>query len=228
VLQSIIEVYPDDPMAAKAKVFLDVLGRRKEIEDYLTKLEIKRVEDTVIAVNAVKNPTAKIGNPLVQDTTRMLTKKMSLADSLQLKFPAPIAKKDSVKAEPASAYTFNAVAPHAVVVALTKVDPVYVTESKNAFNRYNQEKFYNKPITINNQSINDTLKLVVMTGFENAAVALDYLEQTQKVAASRIVPWLPAAKYSFLIISETNLELLKNKQDLNEYRKFQERYFKAH
>ncbi|MEO8583954.1 MAG: hypothetical protein ABI415_09175 [Flavitalea sp.] len=226
-LQSIIDVYPDDPMAVKAKTFLEVLGRRKEIEDYLTKLEIKRIEDTVTVVNAPPKQGEMIGTPLKQDTARMLAKKMSLADSLKLKFPPPMAKKDSAKAEVASAYTFNVEAPHAVVVVLSRVDPVYVTESKNAFNRYNLEKFYNKPITINNQSVNDTLKLVVMTGFENAAVALDYLQKTTLVAATRIVPWLPATKYSFLVISEANLEVLKNKQDLTEYQKFEQRYFKA-
>lgn len=232
VLQSIIDVFPNDPMAVKAQTILDVLGRRKEIEDYLAKLEIKRVEDSVIIDTSYNRPEiAKVGTPLEQDTTRMLPMKkpVLIKDSLKtgkpaINAPAIVIKKDTARAEPASVFTYHVEAPHAIALLLTKVDPVYVTESRNAFNRYNQEKYYNRKIDINNIPLNDTLKMMVMTGFENAAAALDYLKKTQPVIATQIVPWLPAGKYSMIIISEHNIEVLKNNQDINGYRKFQERY----
>ena len=62
-LNQIIELYPNEPMAEKAKLILDVLGRRKEIEDYLTQLKIERVEDSVVATNAKPVQPEKIGNP---------------------------------------------------------------------------------------------------------------------------------------------------------------------
>ncbi len=232
-LNSIIDLYPDKPMALKAKNILEVLGRRKEIEDYLTRLEIKRVEDTIAAESPVTVAAKpKVGTPLQQDTTRLLPKKMSLADSLSklekpvVKAPPPSAlKMDTAKAEPASVYDFRVEAPHSVVVVLTRVDPVYVSESRNAFNRYNMEKYYNTKIDINNVSLNDSVKLVVMSGFDDAAVAREYMQKIQSIAATQIVPWLPAAKYSFILISNSNIEVLKKRQDLDEYRKFQEKYF---
>jgi tetratricopeptide (TPR) repeat protein len=232
VLNNIIGTFPSDPMAKKAQNILDVLSRRKEIEDYLTKLEIKRVEDTVFIAKAPPKPREQIGTPMEQDTTRMLPMKkpVLLKDTVKTGKPvitAPniVIKQDTTRSAPESVFTFNVESAHAVAVVLTKVDPVYVTESKNAFNRYNQEKFYNRKIDINNITINDTLKLVLMTGFENAAVALEYLQKTQPVAATQIVPWLPVAKYSMIIISEHNAEVLKNNQDMNGYKKFMERYF---
>ena len=229
VLNNIIDLYPDKPMATKAKNILEVLGRRKEIEDYLTKLEIKRVEDSVIVDNPIVMAKPTVGTPMKQDSLRLIPMKMSLADSLaKAKKPVVTApnlaiKKDTAAA--ASAYSFNVEAPHAVVIVLTKVDPVYVSESRNAFNRYNLEKYYNIKIDITNQPLNDSVKLVVMSGFDNAGVAREYMEKTQAIAATQIVPWLPAGKYSFILISTQNIEVLKTKQDLNEYRKFQERYF---
>jgi len=65
-----------------------------------------------------------------------------------------------------------------------------------------------------------------MSGFDNAGVALGYMQDVQKVAARQIVPWLPAGKYSFIIISGDNLEVLKNNQDLEGYKRFHERYLK--
>jgi tetratricopeptide (TPR) repeat protein len=230
VLNNIIELYGDQPIATKAKNILEVLGRRKEIEDYLTKLEIKRTEDTVVVMNAPPEPGAKIGTPLEQDTTTLRPVKLNNLDTNtlgrkpQINVAAPTVKKDSVRTEIPSSFTFNVESPHAVVILLNKVDPVYVSESRNAFNRYNAENYSGKPITINNQPLNDSLKLVVMTGFDNAAEALDYLNKTQPIASTQIVPWLPAGKFSFLLISLQNLEVLKNNLDLEGYRRFYKRY----
>ena len=227
-LQKIIELYPDAPLAARSKTILEVLGRRKEIEDYLTKLKIDtsetkvEVPDTRVMVTRARLPgdTLFKQKPILPKT----------GDSSLVKKPvsAAQARKDSLAGkipELVSAFTYVPEIKHFVALLLNKVDPVYVTESRNAFNRYNQEKYYNKPIEINNLSLNDTLKLVVMSGFENAAAALDYVEKTKPVTATRIIPWLPAGKYSFLIISEPNLEILKQRQDMNAYRKFMAQYY---
>ena len=231
-LNQIIELYPNEPMAEKAKLILDVLGRRKEIEDYLTQLKIERVEDSVVATNAKPVQPEKIGNPMQQDTTRLLPKKLSNLDSNttgrkpEIIVKNPTVKKDSVKTNIPTSFTFNVEAKHSVVIVMNKVDPVYVTESRNAFNRYNQQNYSGKSIEITNQLLNDDIKLVVMSGFDNAGVALGYMQDVQKVAAKQIVPWLPAGKYSFIIISGDNLEVLKNNQDLEGYKRFQERYLK--
>jgi tetratricopeptide (TPR) repeat protein len=230
-LNNIVELYPNEPIAEKAKLIIDVLGRRKEIEDYLTQLKIERVEDSVVATNARPIQPERIGTPLEQDTTRLLPKKLSNIDSNttgrrpEINVQNPTVKKDSVRANIPSAFSFNVEAAHDVVIVMNRVDPVYVTETRNAFNRYNQANYAGKTIEITNQALNDSIKLVVLSGFDNAAVALGYLQNVQPVAARQIVPWLPAGKYSFLIISKDNLEVLKNNPDMNGYNRFQERYF---
>ena len=226
VLQKIVELYPNEPLAKKVQTLLDVLARRKEIEDYLTKLEIKRVEDTVFVAKepppVPKNPPGK----LVQDSTTLRPVNPN-PYLLKPKADTAVAKgvdSTKIRPAPASEYSYNPETPHDVVLILNKVDPVYVTESRNAFNRYNKEKYFNQPIEITHESIDDTTKLVIMSGFANAAAALDYLVNTKPVAATQIVPWLPANKYSIYVISPENVEVLKNKKDLDEYRKFHERY----
>jgi hypothetical protein len=139
-------------MAEKAKLILDVLGRRKEIEDYLTQLKIERIEDSVVATNAKPVQPERIGTPLEQDTTRLLPKKLSNLDSNttgrkpEIIVKNPTVKKDSVNTNIPTSFTFNVEAKHAVVIIMNKVDPVYVTESRNAFNRYNQQHYSGKPI----------------------------------------------------------------------------------
>ena len=81
---------------------------------------------------------------------------------------------------------------------MDKVDPVYVNEAKNAFNRYNKEKYYNKQIDIVPLPLTDDMRFMLMGKFDNAIVALDYLKQS-KFAGRRtdIIPWMPAAKIFF-------------------------------
>ena len=105
-----------------------------------------------------------------------------------------------------------------VMVVLDKVDPVYVTESRNAFNRYNREKYYNKTFEINNIPLDENIKLVVLKPFDNAEAAIDYIEKARKVAGSDIIPWLPADKYSFYMISQANLDLLMTSKDIDWYK----------
>jgi hypothetical protein len=119
-----------------------------------------------------------------------------------------------------SPFTWSPTKPQAVVLVMTKVDPVYVTESKNAFDRYNRENFYGKNFETSKQEINDTTKLMVIQGFDNTTTALAYLDKAGNAAPREIIPWLPANKYYFIVIDDQNLEILKTNKDLQLYRKF--------
>jgi hypothetical protein len=145
---------------------------------------------------------------------------------------APV-KKDSavVKArevivapgKPAFLYDPNAT--HMVALVLTKVDPVYITEARNAFNRYNKEKYYNKTFQMGNVAISDTLRLMTISSFENANAAIEYLEKARKAAPGELIPWLPAAKYTFVIVTDANLGILQNTKDVDTYKLFLKQLF---
>jgi TolA-binding protein len=217
VLQQITQLFPSTPMAAKAQTLIDVLNRRNEIENYLTNLQVTRpVEDSSVVADMLAQKTVVTNQP-PQPVTINQPKPPTVANPVET-------VKDTLQIKPVPAqntsYSFDPALPHSVVIVMDKVDGVYVSESRNAFNRYNKEKFYNKVIDISNLNLNDTTKLVVMTNFENAATALDYLEKTRKVAAREIVPWLPGGKYHFILISSPNLEILKTTGNIQEYRKF--------
>jgi hypothetical protein len=119
-----------------------------------------------------------------------------------------------------SAFALTPEKPHSVLIVMEKVDPVYVSEAKNAFSGFNQEEYYSQVLTTENASLNDTLKMVVIGNFQKDSDALNYLQKVKALAPRQIVPSLPVNKYSFLIISGANLELLLNSKDLPAYRKF--------
>ena len=148
-------------------------------------------------VNPAKQPTATVTKPAVDTLARQ-----------------------QVKQEPVAAYSFDATAPHYVVVVLNKVDPVFVSEAKNAFSRYNRDTYYNKQMQAELIEIDNENKMLLISPFKDASEALVYIDQTRPKTASEIIPWLKGGKYSYSIITEKNLELLRNSKDIDKYKKF--------
>lgn len=195
-LQLIISNNPTSPLKQKAETMIDVLRRRAEIEKYLTNLEVTRAQENQIATPVTPQP---VNRPVA---------------------PAPVIK-DTVAKAPAALtsgpFVMAVNAPHHVIMILNKVDQVYTNEARNALIRYTRENFYGQPININKDALDADNNLLVITSFPDAAAAMNYYNKIKKDAASEI-SWLPANKYSFLIITEANLQLLKTNKNLSGYK----------
>lgn len=219
MLSMLMARFNESPIRSKAETMLSVLNRRAEIEAYLTNLQVTRADaDTASVVVTDNKPvvTQQVPPPVQKQDPVTVQQKPVVADPRKNETQKPITTPPPV--EKKSAYSFKAEEPQLVMIILDKVDPVYVTETRNAFHRFNREKYYQKTIEITNVPLDDNIKLVVMNNFDNATAAIEYVERVRKVAASEIVPWLPAGKYSFYIISPQNLEVLKASKDVNVYK----------
>jgi len=223
-LSNIQKKYPGTGIAAKAKNMSEVLRKRKQLEEYLTNLKVNRAtDDSTAAANNNKPVTPAANVPVVDNKPKNATdsaqivKQKQKVDTVQAVVKKPVAF--------VSAFVYAPKQSHSVVVLLNKVDPVYVTETRNAFNRYNRENYYNKTFDIVNVALNDSIKLVVINSFDSAGSAMEYMQKAQKMAPREIIPWLPATKYSFIIISDQNLGILQENKDIIGYKKFLSNYF---
>lgn len=216
-LNTLIRQNGGTPIAAKAENMIQVLSRRQQIESELASLQVERpVEDTFYVEPMPIVPKAERKEVLVS------APKDTLVNRPVVKKPAvdsTITKPVVVQANN-STFAFRADAPHAAVVILSKVDVVFGNETRNAFNRYNREKYYSQPLQGNLVALNDDTKLLIINNFTNAQGAIDYVQAAKAVAASQIVPWLKSEKYSFSIISEDNLKIVTETKDFAAYQKF--------
>ena len=224
VLDKITTLYPNSPLFEKAATMKEVLAKRNEIENYLTNLQVTReVEEEVFVPEDVKNlsttkeqKTAEV-KPIIKQPTK--TDKPIVSQPVKIE-----AKKDSVVKKPfeiIKAYTFTPQTVHFVAMVLENVDGIYVNESRNAFNRYNSNYHYSEDIQVSGIKIDDTTSINIFSQFADVLKATDYaLELKEKTR--QIVPWLKGGKYSFIIISPENLELLKTRKNTGEYRRFLE------
>lgn len=209
-LQQLMNLYPESPLKEKAATLVDVLGRRAQIEEYLTKLEVTRQEEEMIVIAddkpAVKN-TPVAPAPVTTRPAPTTIKPINRDSSAAVK---PIAQ--------VAGFVLRPEMPHYVMMVLTKVDYVYVNESKNAFTRFNRGNYLLQNVQVTKDALDTDRALLLFSKFDDAEAAIKYYDKVKKAAPGEI-GWLPANKYSFLIISEDNLQELKKNKDLEGYKK---------
>jgi hypothetical protein len=135
LLNAITTRFEGTPLATKALNLLNVLSRRNQIEEELQNL--------VINMPPPDTTSQQVITPIDKSAMQPLPKKDSALINPAKQPTAAVAKpaidtvaRQPVKQEPAVAYSFDAAAPHYVVIVLNKVDPVFVSRAKNAFSRY--------------------------------------------------------------------------------------------
>lgn len=210
-LQQLVNLYPESPLKEKAATLIDVLGRRAQIEEYLTKLEVTRAEEEMIVVAddkpVVKNSPVQAAPVTVKPNQPAITTPKPRDSSAAVQ---PIAKISGFVIQPEK--------PHFVMMVLNKVDYVYVNEAKNAFTRFNKGNYLLQNVEVKRDALDADRAILLFSKFDDAETAVKYFEKVKKAAPGE-VSWLPANKYSFIIISEDNLQTLKTNKDLDGYRK---------
>ena len=216
LLNSIVTQFPNTPLALRATNLLDVLSRRAQIEEELKNMVVTRnqVDAPKIKPVVTNNPS----NPAI-DTAK--TQPVVVTNP-----PKPL--NDTTKAKPViinAPYKFNANDPYYVVLVLNKVDPVFCNEAKTAFARFNRETFYNKQMTADLSEINPDNRILLMSPFKDAQEAITYIESVKPRTPSEILPWLKGGKYSFIILTDANYDLLKVNKDIDAYKAFLDQHF---
>lgn len=212
--------FASSPMATKAGDMIDVLKRRKEIEKYLTDLNVEPAENTVEKrVDLNSTDAVKISAPLTpvkRDSIKIVTPPGTIKPPENNPAPPILTNKK---------FSFNPIDTHYVAIVLDKVDALFVNEVKNAFTRYNQANFSQQKIQLFPFPIDQQYNFMLAGPFANAGAAVTYMDKVRPLTASRIIPWLEAGKYSFSIISNPNLTLLQENKEVQGYKQFLKEIF---
>ncbi len=213
-LNSILTQFPNTSLANRASNLLNVLGRRAQIEEELRNLNVTRIPGDTTTRKVVVVPPQPKSDTLRTQPVANNTNPKPLSDTLN--------KKPAVVNAP---YKFNAGEPSYVVLVLNKVDPVFCNEAKNAFARFNRETYYNKPMTADLFDIDGDNRILLMSPFKDAQEAVAYVEAVRPKTASEILPWLKGGKFSFIILSDPNFDILKVYKDIDTYKAFLNQHF---
>lgn len=223
VLSSIVSKFPNTPLATKATNLIEVLSRRAQIEEELKNLNVTRNTDGTVKPAPVTNV---VNAPVKPATDSLKTQQPAVTVTNPAK---PVTTPaDSVKTKPvvpSAPYSNTPDAPHYVVLLLNKVDPVFCNEARNSFSRYNKETYYNKTYSADLFQLDNDNKLLMIAPFANAQEALAYIDKAKPKTATEILPWLKGGKYSFLILTNSNFDLLREKKDAEAYKSFLNQHY---
>lgn len=212
-LRQLISLYPQAKMVNKAERLIEVLGRRAEIEKRLSELEVTRAKEDDPIVITPTPPTRAQQKPIVADS--LAQKQPQLGDPPQ---PQATANPDAPAPKPAvvSGPFVYAEGQHLVLMVLDKVDGTYINEAKNAYTRFSSDYFRDLQLEITRETLDAERALVVFKTFPDTETAMRFIARARR-AAPEEVAWLPANKYSFVLISESNLTLLQSNKNLAGY-----------
>jgi outer membrane protein assembly factor BamD (BamD/ComL family) len=253
-LNNITQSFPGTPMAEKATVMVEVLQRRKEIEDYLTNTNIVRETDSLNVPFDDGPVVTKTQQQVQKDTTSKISiNTLPVQNNTNIAKPtAPVQKvtnekdkknntgKITINTKPAAdttklkplkdikfetVYIYNASEPYVVLMYFDEVDPIYISESKTAITRYNAGTHSGETIAVNIFEGGKDANWLDIGPYADVTAILSYMEEL-KQNAKQIVPWLPANKYNFVVISVRNLEILKSRKNIEEYKTFIRQHIK--
>lgn len=221
-LKALQQMFPQSPIKPQAETMVDVLSRRAQIEDYLTKLQITKLEDTD-EVFVRKGIDEQYQLKLKKRDTIATTQKDSVSTKINQITAVNIPKLRTI---PTDTTTKNGIPPfiisvdsaHYVVILLDKVAKVFATETGNAFNRFNQQNFRSQNLGFRTQVLDARYQMALIGPFKDAGDAYIYIDKVAPIAPTRILPWLAKDKYSFTMISERNLAILLQYKNLDDYK----------
>jgi len=215
-LNRIPALYPKSPLANKAGIIADVLNRRADIEDELTKMNTNRAkEDTVEWVD--DRPLARQTVETIKiDKTPIAIKEQApkeiiKIDTTGLKVTAPEKKQGG--------YQFDINEKQMVLLLLKNVDIVYINEAKRALAKYHSRSSDYQSLQLSQDKIEE-LNFMGLSDFPNVNTAIEYINNVKVLGPKEIFPWLPADKYSLLMISPANYKLMMAEHKLDSYLQF--------
>ena len=253
-LSNIENNFPGSPMAEKASVMKDVVSRRAEIEDYLTRTTIVRQTEESVVIPFDEGPKInKIVEEKKEKKQNLAVSNMPMQNNANIERPArPVQKTEAEKTErnnadnigfkqikakdtttlkpikerqTETAYIYNTNEPYTVLIYFEQVDPVYISEARNAFQRYNNSSHSGETIGLKVNDTDQATLWIEMGLFSDVTIAMGYMDEWKK-NSRQIIPWLAQPKYNFIVISERNLEVLKTRKNLEEYKLFLRQHIK--
>jgi hypothetical protein len=247
--------YAGTDIAKKATTLKDVVSKRKEIEAYLINSKITKDEEQKLNAPYEEAPQIELitGSyvipPMPPPALSVLPKQaislekpmpgieimLHTYEKKEIKPDLTLTKKagtDPIYIRPHKevfvdmVYVYNTSEPYYFLFIFENIDPVYRSEAKIAFQRFNGKARGGEDISTQLHEPKDGASWLEIGPFPAMASSLGYYDE---VAASinSFIPWLSSDKYQMLIISEKNIEILKSRRDVSEYLLFIRQYIKA-
>jgi hypothetical protein len=191
LLDSIVLQNTNEKIRDRAKNILEELKNRKQIETYLSNLNLSK---EIIDTSALVNTTA-ISKPNKKDTAA-----------------API-----IASLP---FTNDSSEQYYIAFATQKVSAAFVKEMQTAFTYLNNEEFIKQKLNVTYVQFNENSYIVWVGPFVNNLDAKTYINKVKPRLSTEIISFVPSKQYEIYLLSKSNILLIKDEADLKQYQQY--------
>ncbi len=215
----IIAQNKSESIKARAKNIITEINNRKVTEAYLAALKIVQPtkvvntkEETIVQskapINKLKtdsnfksSPNLKMaGNPKIDST-------LSNAIANQITF------------------TNDSLEQHYIALQTMNVSAAFVKEIQNAFKDFNTETFRQLNLTVTYVQFTDQSHIVWIGPFTNASDGLAYINKVKPRLSTEIISFIAKKQYDLILIGKSNILLINNQAQLDQYKRDKSNYY---
>jgi len=221
LLNEIITQHKSEAIKARAKQIITEINNRKATEAYLAALKIEKPKKLV---NLNEEALEKTKLPAIA-----LKKDSSLNSIGKINTIAPIAtKKDSSQIQAITnqiVFSNDSLEQHYIALQTMNLSAVFVKEIQNAFKDVNAEDFRKLNLAVTFVQFTDQSHIVWIGPFANASDGLAYINKVKPRLSTEIISFVPKKQYDLTLIGKSNITLISNQEQLDQYKLEKSNYY---
>lgn len=221
LLNEIITQHKSEAIKARAKQIITEINNRKATEAYLAALKIEKPKKLV---NLNEEALEKTKLPAIA-----LKKDSSLNSIGKINTIVPIAtKKDSTQIQAITnqiVFSNDSLEQHYIALQTMNLSAVFVKEIQNAFKDVNAEDFRKLNLAVTFVQFTDQSHIVWIGPFANASDGLAYINKVKPRLSTEIISFVPKKQYDLTLIGKSNIILINNQEQLDQYKREKSNYY---
>jgi hypothetical protein len=220
LLNELIAQNKSESIKARAKNIITEINNRKTTEAYLAALKIEKPNKLA---NLKEEALEKTKLPAIT-----LKKDSNLNSVGKINNIGPIAtNKDSTQTLAIInqiVFTNDSLEQHYIALQTMNVSAVFVKEIQNALKDVNTEDFRKLNLAVTFVQFTDQSHIVWIGPFTNASDGLAYINKVKPRLSTEIISFIPKKQYELTLIGKSNIILINNQEQLNQYKRDKSNY----
>jgi hypothetical protein len=220
-LNQIIAQNKSEILKSRAKNIITEINNRKATEAYLTALKIEKPKKLVNAKEEVLEQAKVLSIALKNNS--------SLNSNGKMNTMVPVTtKKDSAQNLAIAnqiLFTNDSLEQHYFALQTMNVSAIFVKEIQNAFKDFHAEAFRQLNLTVTFVQFTDQSHIVWIGPFTKAADGIDYIKKVKPKLSTEIISFVPKKQYDLTLIGKSNIILINNQEQLDQYKRDKSNYY---
>jgi hypothetical protein len=220
-LNQIIAQNKSEILKSRAKNIIAEINNRKATEAYLTALKIEKPKKLVNAKEEVLEQAKVLSIALKNDS--------SLNNVGKKNTMVPVTTKNdsaqNIAVTNQIMFTNDSLEQHYVALQTMNVSSVFVKEIQNAFKDFHAEAFRQLNLTVTFVQFTDQSHIVWIGPFAKAADGLNYINKVKPRLSTEIISFIPKKQYDLTLIGKSNILLINNQEQLDQYKRDKSNYY---